>query len=228
MQNTWRVISTITVCLIAFLLSGCATFRSDVVGGMDEEMEKNYDLPRVSALFIFSHGKQIKGLDVIPKLETKNQILSGFDDIFFDALSEFSNLGSYSTFTEYAADVNDPDRRAYKDSLEASHDYVISMRFRRETSFSKLFLGSLASTLSLTVVPIPYTRSFSLETQVFERGGGLVSEYRHDASVTRWVQTMLVFIYPFHTEKRKVEEIYVDILHSVFRQIESERILSGD
>ncbi len=228
MQNRWKLALIASTVLLISLSMGCATFRSDIIGGMDADVEKNYGAEKVSVLFVFNHSRQMVGFDAIPKLESQRQILNGFDDILFDALPEIGNLGSYATFTEFSTDVNDPDRRALKDSLMASHDYVISMRIKRETSFSKLFLGSLTSTVSVTVIPVPYTRHFSLDTQVFKRDGSLISEYHHEANVTKWVQTLLLFAYPFHPETRKIEETYVEMLHTVFRQIDGERILVAE
>ena len=101
--------------LLGFISSlglGCAAFRSDISGGTEDNLGRNYGAEPVKVLFIFSHSRFRKGLDAIPKLITKRQILSGFDDIFYDALQELSNIGSYATFTEFSADVNDPARRA--------------------------------------------------------------------------------------------------------------------
>jgi hypothetical protein len=221
--NSWSKALLLTaICLI---LQGCAAHRTEVQGELSGETEKRYGEEKVDVLFLFSHSRQIRGLDAIPKRESERQILSGFDDIFFDALDEFSNLGSYASFTEYSSDVNDPVRRAFKDSLIAANDYVISMRISRETTFSKLFLGSFVSTVSATLIPIPYSRSYSMDTQVFLNDGSLVAEYHHEAKVTNWVEAFLIFVYPFHPETRKIEETYVDMLHGLFHHIDSEQIL---
>ena len=106
-----------------------------------------------------------------------------------------------------------------------AHNYVIKMKFAKETSFVRNFLGNLLSTVSLTVVSVPYTQSHSLDTNVFNQSGILAAQFRHHASVSKWVEAVLIFIYPFHTEKRKTEEIYVEMLHDVFRQIDSQKIL---
>ncbi|MFC1853955.1 hypothetical protein ACFL27_27540 [candidate division CSSED10-310 bacterium] len=42
-----------------------------------------------------------------------------------------------------------------------------------------------------------------------------------------WVQLFLVFIQPFHNETMKKEQVYSEFLHDIFRQIETERILSA-
>ena len=38
-------------------------------------------------------------------------------------------------------------------------------------------------------------------------------------------RTLLIFVYPFHPEQRKKEELYVEFLHDIFKQIEKENIL---
>jgi len=211
------------VILSIFLVSaGCSSFRSEVKGSYELPPVKNYGADKVSVLFIFSHVRQTKGYDAVPKLG-KN--ISGFDDIFNDALNEISNIKEYSTFTNYASDVNDPKRQAEKERLKNSHDYVINVKIREEKSFAGHFLGTLVSTVSATMVPVPYTRDFSIQADVFNSDGLLVNSYSRNASLTKWIQSMMIFLYPFHPEKRKMEEIYVEFLHDIFKQIESEKIL---
>ena len=101
----------------------------------------------------------------------------------------------------------------------------MKIKFKREKSFAKSFLGSIASTITLTLFPVPYTQSYSVELELLDSKGLLIKNYSRKASLTKWVQTILIFIYPFHPEKRKREEIYVEFLHDIFRQIETEKIL---
>ena len=141
--------------LIIMIFTGCASFRSGIQGKYEGTTEKNYGADKVSLLFIFDHYKQIKGWDAIPKLESKRQIISDFDDLFIDAMSELSNVGKYNTFTEYSSDMSDPERRALKDSMLTVHDYIIRIKFMRVNSFAQYFLGSLFSSVSATIVPMP-------------------------------------------------------------------------
>ncbi|MDP8238864.1 MAG: hypothetical protein P9X24_07230 [Candidatus Hatepunaea meridiana] len=215
----------ISILLTTLLCSGCATFRSGIKGEFSESGKKNYGAEKVSVLFVFSHYEQAKGYDAIPKLESKRQIINDFDDFFFDALNELSNVGRYTTFTEYASDVGNPKRRAEKDSLITTSDFVIRMKFTKENSFTKHFLGTLFSTMSATLLPIPYTRNYSITVNVFNNNDVLIKRYVRQSSLTKWVQTFLIFIYPFHTERRKEEEIYIGFMHDIFKQIETERVL---
>ena len=222
-----RKISSIFI-FVAFtmiFLTGCAAFRSDIKGKFGGAASKNYEAEKVSVLFIFRHVRQTLGYDAIPKLENQRQRLDGFDDIFNDALREISNIKEYSTFTEYASDVNKPQRRAVKDSLITHHDYVMNITFSKEKSFAKHFLGTLVSSVTATLAPVPYSRSFTVKADVFNSKNVLVKSYKRKASLSKWVQTFLIFLYPFHPEKRKTEEIYVAFLHDIFRQIETEKIL---
>jgi len=210
---------------LIFIISNCASFKSEIKGRFASDVEKNYGADGVSVFFIFSHFRQTKGYDAIPKLDSQRKRISGFDDFFQDALNEFSNIKKYSTFTNYASDVNEPQRRAARDSLKQIHDFVMKIKFTREKSFAKSFLGSIASTVSLTLFPVPYTQSYSVELELLDSKGRLIKNYSRKASLTKWVQTFLIFIYPFHPEKRKREEIYVEFLHDIFRQIETEKAL---
>jgi len=216
---------TIFILFLILILTSCAAFKSSIKGKFDSPAEKNYGADRVSVFFIFSHLRQTKGLDAIPKLDNKYQRIRGFDDFFQDALNEFSNISRYSTFTEYSSDVNEPERRALKDSLRQSHDFVIKMKFKREKSFSKYFLGVIASSVTATLFPIPYTNLYSVDIELFNSKGQLIKNYSRKSSIVKWVQSLLIFLYPFHPEKRKREEIYVEFLHDIFKQIETEKVL---
>jgi len=203
----------------------CATFKSELTGQFQPLAEKNYHADKVSVCFIFSHYRQTVGLDAIPKLDTKYERIRGFDDFFHDALQELSNVHSYATFTDDASDVNEPERRALRDSLMRQHDFVIHMKFKREKSFTNYFLGEIVSTLSLTLLPVPYWQTYAVQAEIFDAEQRLMKTYTRKISLTKWVQSMLIFFYPFHPESRKREEIYVQSMHDIFRQIETEKVL---
>jgi hypothetical protein len=224
-MKTYPIIFISLALTITQLITGCATFKSDLSGKYVAASAKNYGAEQVSVLFIFSHFRQTRGLDAIPKLDKQQERVYGFDDFFQDALNEFSNIKSYATFTEYASDVNDPARRVLKDSLMHRHDFIIKLKFRREKSFAKNFLGTIVSSISLTLFPIPYTYTYSTMVEVYDSQNHLLKTYARSASLTKWVQTLLIFIYPFHPEQRKKEELYVEFLHDIFKQIETEKIL---
>ena len=71
------------------------------------------------------------------------------------------------------------------------------------------------------LVPVFESRSFS--TAFLLR---IDSSSLRSASLTTWVQTLLIFLQPFHSEQKKKEQIYTEFLHDIFGQIESEKILS--
>jgi len=208
-----------------FLVTNCATFKSDITGQFSGPAVKHFNEDKVSVCFVFSHFRQTLGYDAIPKLDNKHRRIRGFDDFFQDALQELSNVGQYATYTDYASDVNDSERRAQKDSLMSQHDFVLKMKFKREKSFMKYFLGEVFSTLSITLLPMPYRQTYTVDAQLFNKKGHLIKTYRRQANLTKWVQTLLIFAYPFHPETRKKEEIYVQIMHDMFKQIETEKIL---
>lgn len=170
----------ILILAFNFLLLSCAAFKSSVKGKYAQPAQKNYSAEGVSVLFVFSHLRQTKGYDAISKLDNQYQRINGFDDFFQDALNEFSNVKSYATFTDYASDVNEPKRRALKDSLEKTHDFIIKMKFKREKSFSKYFLGVIVSTATATLLPIPYTNSYSVDVELFNSKRQLIKTYARE------------------------------------------------
>src|SRR3989339_2160118 len=95
------------VAFLLYFLSGCATFRSELQGKLASTPEKNYNAKPVGVCFVFSHYRMVKGMDVIPKLENQHERIDGFDDLFLDAMKEFSNIKNYDTYTNYSSDVND-------------------------------------------------------------------------------------------------------------------------
>jgi hypothetical protein len=216
----------LAIIAVLLLTARCATFTSDMKGSPGTAPAANLGADRVRVLFQFRHVHRTLGLDAIPKLEEPHERLRGFDDFFGDALRELTNVGSYATFTESSADVNDPARRALRDSLAARSDFTVRLSFMRTRSFSRLFLGSLVSTAGLTVIPVPYGNAYSVTAEVTDRDGRLVLRCERNASLTKWVQGFLIFAYPFHAEQRKKEELYVRFMHDVFRQIETEKALT--
>jgi len=219
--------SALVLVLLTLLVfvGGCASFRTGVEGCMTAAGSKNLGAAEVKILFVFSHYEQAKGYDAIPLLQNKHQIIRSFEDLFIDALKEITNVGRYDAFTEFASDVGDTKRRDTLDSLVSVQDFVVRMTFNKEHSFVKHFLGTLFSTVSVTALPIPYSRDYSLNVNVHDKDGALVGSYERKASLTKWVESLLIFVYPFYTEKRVEEEIYINFMHDVFRQMESEKVL---
>ncbi len=224
--NTHRGFKTaIILALTLPFFSGCASFRSNLQMGFEGQPKHNSDAKQVSVLFVFSHVHQTLGYDAIPKLQPKREALEDFDDIFTDALREFSNIRKYDTFTDDASDVNQPERRTKKDSLTTVDDYTIKVRIETTKSFAGQFLGTLFSTVSATILPIPYTWRHHLIAEVYNHDRKLIATYERRASLTKWVEAGLIFAYPFYPEERKREEIYMMFLHDTFKQIESEGVL---
>ena len=211
---------------IFLIVLNCATFKSEMKGKLEIPAQKNLEATGVNVGFIFSHYRQTMGYDAIPKLENQHQRIRGFDDFFGDALQELTNIQSYATFTDEASDINDPVRRAQKDSLIASHDFIIKMKFVKEKSFASHFLGTLVSSVSATLIPVPYTYSYKINCDVYNRDGHqLLQTYNRQVKLTKWVQSAMIFLYPFYPEKRKQEEIYVECMHDMFKEIETGKVL---
>jgi hypothetical protein len=219
------ILSVLSVFIAISLLTSCASSRSELGMAYKGEVKRNPNTEKVSVFFVFSHLRQMVGFDAIPKLDKKYQIPKGFDDIFLEALREISNLGTYTTYYEESSHVNIPSKRAEKESFMKSHDYTIKIRIEAKKKFSYYFLGYLISTATLTAIPVPYPRMFTIKTEVLDKSNRLMGTYERNATLTNWSQILLVMVYPFHPEFRKVEEIYMAFLSDTFRQIESEGIL---
>ena len=216
--------------IAALLVSGCAASRSGLSGAF-RDAPNPVQRPaeeEVTVAFIFTHVHQNVGWDAIPKLHHQDRYANGFYDFFGNALPILSNIGSYATFTDRAEDVTDPRRRAERDSLaQGNYDFTVTMRFIRETSFTRQVFGTIASALTLTALPVPYKRHYSLTVEVTDRSGGLLKRYERTATVTQWVQALLIFAYPFHPESRKTDELYLDFLRDVFREMEADGVLTA-
>lgn len=216
------------ILLVILMITNCATFKSEIEGSSGLSPNKILGAEPVDVLFVSRHLVQTRGLDAVPKLQHRYRIMNGYDDILLDATNEFSNLNRFAAFTEFSSDMSDPERIALKDSLMANYELRIAMQFRKEKSFSKYFLGTIGSVLTLTLIPIPYTQEYYLDVEVFDGEGKLTKTYARRASTTKWVEALLFPIYPFHTEVKKTEEIYVEFLHDVFREIDADNILRNE
>jgi len=216
-----------TGVLVVFLFTGCATFRSDLSGAYIGESNKAPGANPTSALFVLSHIHQTLGYDAIPKVVGKTSMIRSFDDVFNDALRELGNFGKFTTFTEEASDINRSERRKLYDSLVTQYDYTDKIQIVEERRFIPSFFAGFASTISATVLPMPYRQSYRMETEVYSRSGKLVATYHRQVYLTKWVELLLVFAYPFCPENRKREEVLMALFHDTFRQMAGEQVLAG-
>ncbi len=212
--------------VVALMLTGCVSTRSNLRGAyVDTGVKKNPE-PSVSVLFYFTHTKQSLGLDAIPKIVRKGAMIDSFDEVFGNSLREISNLGKYATFTAEAGDVNQPERRAKRDSLMSQYDYTIKLRVIEEKKFTSYFFAGFVTTVGLSILPAPYYQSYRLETEVYTRDGKRIATYQRDMDLAKWVETFLIFAYPFYPETQKREEIFLALFHDTFKQIDAERVLA--
>lgn len=201
----------------------CAASRTDVAGIYSEQIHFTRK-PPVKVLFDFSYYTQEMGLDAIPKFSYSSGI-SDFDDIFKESIKQLSNIEAYETFTNSATDIDKPDRRNERESNIKNSDYVIKLDIHRENSFTKHVLGYLITLSSLNLIPVAYSWDYAFTINIIKKEEGFVAKYSRTASVTNWHQILLIALYPFHPEERKTEEIYLESLTDIFKQIENENIL---
>jgi len=216
----------ILIALLSSLLAGCVAFRSGLQGEYQGVAQKKTDNRPVNVLFHFTHLSQTRGLDAIPKVVGKNSVIMSFDNVFSDALPELENLGSFATFTDDAGDVNHPERRALLDSLIKANDYTVNIRFTQEHKFSTFFLGGCLSTVTATLFPVPYHWTYKMETSLRRNDGTVIATYSRRARLTNWVEALLLIAYPFAPQDREREEIFIEMFHDTFKQINSENVLT--
>ena len=212
------------LCLVLFV-SNCATFRTDIIGKNTADPQKNIGAEPVSIFFIFSFMKQTHGWDAIPKVKTQYNMMPAFNDLFSFAKADLSNISNFSTFYNNPKLVSQPEERCRKDSLQNQHDYTIKINFFQEQSFAKHFLGGLISTTSLTMVPVIYKHQYSIDVAVYDDNRKFVKNYKRSTKLNTWMQTGLIFLYPFHPKERKKEEMFIAFLQDIFKEIESDKIL---
>lgn len=209
--------------LLSILLSGCVASRSEIKGAYGAPAAKNTEAQKVSVFFLFRHLGQQHGLDSIPKLQFQG--VKDFDNIFRDSLNEISNISRYDTHTELPNDVNNPERRQKRDSFRAASDYTLEVTFFEESSFAQQFFSGTISLVSLTAIPMPYSWDYTITADLYEKGGKQLRSYKRTATLSNWVEGLLLFVYPFYPFEGKREEIYSQSLHDIFRQIEAEKVL---
>ncbi|MBK6765137.1 MAG: hypothetical protein IPG71_02160 [bacterium] len=218
----------ILVLCVACMCVGCMAFRSGVQGQYRGETRSRAARAPVTVLFHFTHQQQARGYDALPEIISASAVTEDFELVFYDALSEFTNLGGFDTYTDRADDVYEPKRRAELDSLMRANQFTLQIRIKQERSFAGFYLGALLSTVSATVIPVPYRKDYSLATAVYRSDGAEVACYHRSARISNLVQALLLFAYPFAPEDRKIEELLMEMLHDTFRQIDDEGVLSAN
>lgn len=212
----------ITAFALLFVLGGCASFRQDYVGRYAGALASTAPQPGYSTLFVIRHTKFLDGKDSVPKIIPPSEAVRDFNDVFKDALKELPAVGSYNTFVESAADVENPFRRKEKSELVAASDVTVEIEVRRTESFRRNFLGMIASLATIAIVPVPYPSRYDISVTVTPRGG-TARTFTRTATVTTWVHLFTIVYYPVYVPEKVTEEIYLDALRDVFRQISAEQ-----
>lgn len=217
------VLFVLLALILILPFSGCVSFRSDVEGLYQKKAEYTKK-PPVKVFFDFYHYKKDAGMDVIPKLLDRAGI-PDFDDIFKEAFKNLSNISEFETYTNRSSDISDRLRLQKRDSAVYRADYTIKVEIYRDKSFINHFLGTMVSSVSATLIPVPYSWYYTINVSVINKDRDILAKYERKASVTTWYQLLLVPVYPFYTEDKKNEEIYIEMLSNIFRQLDSEGVL---
>ena len=218
-------ISPLRILLLTLLIAGfngCISFRSDIEGAYKASAVKRSDAVPVTVYFYFSHLVQEKGFDVVPKIVEPRR---GFRDIFGEAMKEISNIQSFTTFTDNDNDVDDVPRRRTRDSLKTATNFTIHITFKRENSFAKHFLADLLSYGTATLIPAGFSWDYIVTAEVSNASGKQLASYTRSASLSKWQHFLFLFVYPFYPAEVKIEEIYLESLRDIFKQVEVEGVL---
>jgi hypothetical protein len=205
------------------VIPGCISLRSDIDGAYSGTQDKTLQRTPVSVYFYFSHLEQEKGLDVVPKIIPPRR---GFRDIFGESMKELSNVKSFESFTDQENDIDNAVRRRQRDSLKTVNDFTIHLTIKKENSFAKHFLADLVVWGTATIVPVGFSWEYIVTADVSNSSGKFLKSYTRRSTVTSWHHFLFLFVYPFLPSEVKIEEIYLESLQNIFRQIEVEGVLS--
>jgi hypothetical protein len=228
---------------VALLAFGCASFRSEMTGAYTPPSTGRPDapLPAVNLFFWVRHLDQAHGLDAVPKLPDTapenelddpsemrifSPVLEDFEDLFDNAVTEIRNVDELVVFTETSQDPYLPERMEHAEKLRDEADFAVEMTFFKETWFVPQVVAGTVSLVTLTVIPVWFTERHTLTVEVSDRQGRTLGRYERSAELKDWVELFLVFVFPFHPRERKLEEIYVEMMQDVFRQIDAEGVLA--
>lgn len=201
----------------------CAATRSDINGLYTEQIKFTKKAP-VKLLFDLYYYTRQTGFDAIPKFSRTSGI-SDFDDIFKESIKQISNIDDYETFINTSAHIDDIEKRRDRENKIENSDYVIKLEILQENSFSKHVLGSIFSIGSLDIIPIGYSWDYTMTATIFKKNEVQIGKYSRNARVTNWHQILLIVAYPFSPVEGKTEEVYLESLTDLFKQIENENIL---
>jgi hypothetical protein len=143
--------------------------------------------------------------------------------VFRDATRELQNLSAYTLkfetvpFGEKEV-VLRPDYRT-------DHDYSVRMVFLSESSFAADVLGYIVSLGSLSLVPMPFRIDYRASAELRSPDGRLLGRYERSAEITRWVQGLLLFAYPFRPPEGEQEKLVSQLLRDLFREMDANGVL---
>ncbi len=213
----------VTAGAALMLLSSCMSFRSEMSGMYRADAPNSAPSAPVTVFFYFTHLEQEKGFDVVPKIVQPRR---GFRDIFGESMKQLSNIRSFAKFTDNYNDIDNIDRRNFRDSLKRTNDFTIHITFKRENSFAKHVLGTIFTWGMFDIVPIGYSWDYIVNADVCNPSGKVIRSYSRTSDLTTWHNIIFLFVYPFYPSEMKIEEIYLESMQNIFEQIEGEAVLT--
>ncbi len=194
-----------------------------MAGMYSSDSPKTNEPAPVTVFFHFSHLEQEIGFDVVPKIVQPRR---GFRDIFGESMKQLTNVRSFATFTDNDNDIDNVERRKFRDSLKSTNDFTIHITFRRENSFAKHVLGTIFTWGMFDIVPIGYSWNYIVKADVCNPAGKVIRSYSRTSDLTTWHNIIFLFVYPFYPSEMKIEEIYLESMQNIFRQIDAEGVIT--
>jgi hypothetical protein len=209
--------------LLALALSGCAASLSPIEGAYVGPPARAAAGRPVTLEFVVTHLEQSHGWDVVPK--HRPSVVEAFDEILRDAVVELGPVSSYSLTTDTGPAGQS--QVVTQREFSSERDFAIHLAFLRESSFAAHTFYALVAIGTLGLCPVPFSWQYTVEADVYDRGGRAAGSYRRSAEVTNWVQDALAVVYPFHPLEGKEEKLYSLVLHDLFREIGAKGVVAA-
>lgn len=205
----------------AFALAGCAASLSPIEGRYARARARDGARQPFTVEFVVTHLEQSHGWDVVPK--HRPAVVEAFDEVLADAVTELRNLSGYTVVTDEGpkGETEVQTRREFR----TDRDYAIHLTILRESSFAAHAFWGLVAFSTGSLVPAPFRWVYTVRAEIYDSRGGAIADLRRSATVTNWIQTGLIVVYPFHPLEGKEEKLYSVALHDLFREMEAEGIL---
>ena len=192
-MSSRRVIEKCILLIMIICISSCAVFEEGLI---------NYKIPIISAKELASRKSLCLDVAYFSKMYEREKKLS-------PKLTDLLKMRIKETF-ELSKNFNSIE---FSDTKIASSnfDYFIKIEiiFSSQGKYWPQYAWSMASLLTLFIVPYWDKSRIDFVAQVFDQNGKLLTKYQFSERLTQVMQTFLIFAAPFHpylTFRRRIIE----------------------